>query len=251
MKYITKDEYQLWESTIVNDLYDKKHKKTPLFPTDKEVSYVKQFKYIIFADFNNIKKVIENTDTVTDLPEKIKIKLYHIGKDKLDNVTYGYALDDKVFKHPGLDFGGLTNFWQEPHKKYQTYGNYKLEGDTPLTIIVKDIYNYWKKLMKKERFVGNIKQGLTKWLKSVQKILSEGSMFATIRLYKLETKHRILATQKYIIDRYGEYYIKTYDKDPNKFAKKIISGKNIAVIDKSFMNTNINRNNVVNEYAVY
>ena len=34
MKYVIKDEYQQWENKIIEDLYDKKHKKTNLFPTN-------------------------------------------------------------------------------------------------------------------------------------------------------------------------------------------------------------------------
>jgi len=251
MNYVNKEEYELWEKNISEDLYDKKHKKTKLFPSDNELSYVKQYKYIVFVDFNNIKRKIENKPKLDELPEKQKFKLYHIGYDKLDNVTYGYSSDDKVFKHPGFDFGGLTNFWQIPDKKYKTYGNYKMDSDTPLSSMTNDIYNQWKQLMKKDRFVGNIKLGLNKWLKSVQKIMSKENMNGIIRLIKLEPKHRILATQRYITKKYGNYYIKTYGKDPNKFAKKVNSGKNLTIIDKNFMNTNINRNNVLNEYSVY
>ena len=251
MSYINKEEYENWEKIIVDDLYDKKHKKTDLFPSDNEVSYVKQFKYIVFIDFNNMKKVVENNPDLNELPEKRKIKLYHIGNDKLDYVKHGYYTDDKVFKHAGFDFGGLTNFWQIPNKKYRTYGNYKMDSNTPLSSLTNELYNQWKQLMKKDRFVGNIKVGLNKWLKSVQKIMSDENIEGTIRLIKLEPKHRILATQKYITNRYGYYYIKTYDKDSTKFAKKVKSGSKYAVIDSHFMNTNINRNNILNEYSVY
>jgi hypothetical protein len=41
MSYINKEEYENWEKIIVDDLYDKKHKKTDLFPSDNGVSYVK------------------------------------------------------------------------------------------------------------------------------------------------------------------------------------------------------------------
>ena len=251
MSFINKEEYESWEKGIVDDLYDTKHKKTNLLPSDNELSYVKQFKYILFVDFNNVKKVVENISDVDKLPEKRKIKLYHIGNDKLDYVKHGYYSDDKVFKHAGFDFGGLTNFWQTPNKKYRTYGNYKMESHTPLSSLTNDLYNQWKQLMKKDRFVGNIKLGLNKWLKSVQKIMSDENIGGTIRLIKLEPKHRILATQKYIVNKYGHYYIKTYSKEPLKFAKKVNTGNKYAVIDKNFMNTNINRNNVLNEYSVY
>lgn len=251
MSYFNKEEYENWEKIIIDDLYDKKHKKTDLFPSDNEVSYVKQFKYIVFVDFNNMKNVVENNPDLYELPEKRKIKLYHIGNDKLDYVKHGYYTDDKVFKHAGFDFGGLTNFWQTPNKKYRTYGNYKMDSNTPLSSLTNELYNQWKQLMKKDRFVGNIKVGLNKWLKSVQKIMSDENIEGTIRLIKLEPKHRILATQKYITKRYGHYYIKTYDKDSTKFAKKVKSGSLYAVIDSHFMNTNINRNNILNEYSVY
>ena len=126
-----------------------------------------------------------------------------------------------------------------------------MDSKTPLSSLTTDLYNQWKQLMKKDRFVGNIKVGLNKWLKSVQKIMSDENIKGTIRLIKLEPKHRILATQKYITTKYSHYYIKTYDKDSTKFAKKVKTGSKYAVIDAHFMNTNINRNNILNEYSVY
>ena len=81
--------------------------------------------------------------------------------------------------------------------------------------------------------------------------MSDENIKGTIRLIKLEPKHRILATQKYITNKYGKYYIKTYDKESAKFAKKVNTGTKYSVIDKHFMNTNINRNNILNEYSVY
>ena len=69
MSYINKEEYENWEKIIIDDLYDKKHKKTDLFPSDNEVSYVKQFKYIVFIDFNNMKRVIENNPDLDPLSE--------------------------------------------------------------------------------------------------------------------------------------------------------------------------------------
>ena len=61
----------------------------------------------------------------------------------------------------------------EEGKEGNTYGNYKMESHTPLSSLTNDLYNQWKQLMKKDRFVGNIKVGLNKWLKSVQKIMSD------------------------------------------------------------------------------
>ena len=55
MSYINKEEYENWEKIIVDDLYDKKHKKTT-YSLIMKASYVKQFKYIVFIDFNNMKK---------------------------------------------------------------------------------------------------------------------------------------------------------------------------------------------------
>ena len=97
----------------------------------------------------------------------------------------------------------------------------------------------------------NIYKGIIILLLSVQKIMSDENIEGTIRLIKLEPKHRILATQKYITTKYSHYYIKTYDKDSTKFAKKVKTGSKYAVIDAHFMNTNINRNNILNEYSVY
>ena len=214
MKYVIKDEYQQWENKIIEDLYDKKHKKTNLFPTNDYVSYVKQSKYIIFADFDNmfLKVAKKGTDKNT-YSEKKKIKLYHIGKNKLDLVTSGFSKEDNEYKHPAFDFGGLTNYRQTPHSIEKTHGNFEIFNDTPLSEITKDLYSQWKGLMKKNRFMGGIYDGLKLWLKSVKKLLKDNES-VIIRIVKLPSKHRILARQNYINKKYGKYLIKTYSNDP-------------------------------------
>lgn len=251
MKYVIKDDYEKWENQIIQDLYDKKHKRTELFPTNNSVSYVKQSKYIILADFNNIFLKVSKKDSVIDsYPEKTKIKLFHIGKNKLDLVTSGYAKDDEAYKHPALDFGGLTNYWQKPHKKDKTYGNIEIFKDTPLSSVTKDLYSQWKELMKKNRFVGGINEGLKLWLQSVQKIMKTNDS-VTVRIVKLSPNHRILAKQNFINKKYGKYLIKTYSNDPLKFAKIVNNGNNFVAISEKFVNPNINSNNIHNEYQSY
>ena len=41
-----------------------------------------------------MKNVVENNPDLYELPEKHKIKLYHIGNDKLYYVKQGYYTDD-------------------------------------------------------------------------------------------------------------------------------------------------------------
>ena len=250
MKYVVKDDYEKWESQIIDDYYDKKHKRTELFPTNSSISYVKRSKYIIFADFDMFLKVAKKDSDVKSYPEKKKIKLYHIGKNKLDLVASGYAKDDKVYKHPAFDFGGLTNFWQKPHNTSKTYGNIEIFKNSPLSSVTKKLYSQWKELMKKNRFIGGINEGLKLWLQSIQKLLKDNES-VIIRIVKLPPEHRILVTQNFINKKYGKYLIKTYSNDPLKFAKVVKNGNNFMTIGENFINPNINRNNIINEYETY
>ena len=81
--YITKEEYKEWEKEIISHFYDKKHKKTKLIPVNGKPSYLKQSKYIIVVNFNNIKKEVSKKDVKKGkLPKKEKLIMYHIGDKK-------------------------------------------------------------------------------------------------------------------------------------------------------------------------
>ena len=137
---------------------------------------------------------------------KKKIKLYHIGKNKLDLVTSGFKKITNInIQH--LIYG-LTNYRQTPHSIEKTHGNFEIFNDTPLSEITKDLLKM-ERVDEKNRFMGGIYDGLKLWLKSVKKLLKDNES-VIIRIVKLPSKHRILARQNYINKKYGKYLIKTY-----------------------------------------
>ena len=151
MVYITQEKYDEWEKQIISLFYDKKHKKTDLLPTNGKPSYLKQSKYIIVVDFEDIKKKVSKKNVnKEDLPKKEKITMYHIGNKKSGKVSYGYDKEDDVFKFPALDFGGLTNFKQEFGKTYKMNGSFRIDKDTSLNKLSNELYKKWKILMEKE-----------------------------------------------------------------------------------------------------
>jgi len=252
MVYITKEEYDEWENEIISFFYDKKHKKTDLIPVNGKPSYLKQSKYIIVVNFNNIKKEISKKGVKKEkLPKKEKITMYHIGDKKKGKVSYGFDEEDNVFKYPALDFGGLTNFKQEFGKTYRMNGSFRIDKDTSLKKLSDELYKEWKILMKKNRFYGKIKEGLLKWLESLQLLLKKGNNYALLHFFKLPSRHRIIVTKDDILKATGNYYVRAESSDVGKFAKKSINKKYYTIVQENLINTNINKMNLLNEYSTY
>jgi hypothetical protein len=250
MVYITKEEYDEWENEIISFFYDKKHKKTDLIPVNGKPSYLKQSKYIIVVNFNNIKKEVSKKDVKKEkLPKKEKITMYHIGDKKKGKVSYGFDEEDNVFKYPALDFGGLTNFKQEFGKTYRMSGSFRIDKDTSLKKLSDELHKKWKQLMKKKRFYGGIKEGILKWLQSLLGLLKENN-YALLHFYKLPSRHRIIVTKDDILKATGNYYVRTESSDVKKYASNT-NKEYYTIIQEEFINSNINKMNLLNEYSTY
>ena len=247
---IDKETFKKYEKDIIDKYYDNKKNKTQLIPKNNNPSYLKQDKYIIVVNFNNIKKKVSDKNTnISELPEKTKIKMYHIGEEEMQNVSYGYDKEDNIFKYPALDFGGLTNFKQKVGDKHRFFRNYKLDKNTPLVKLCDDLYNDWKQLMKKNRFYGNIKNKLYLWLINLQDLLKETNDFVFLHFFHLPSKHRIIVTYDDIKNDFGNYYTRVYGGD--SYAKSSTNKKYFTSVEQNFITGNINRLNILNEYSTY
>jgi len=250
MKYISKSEYKDWENEIISRFYNKKHKQTKLIPTNNNPSHLRLNKYILIVDFENIKKIVSNKNvTKNNLPKKEKITMYHIGDKKKQKVSYGYDDEENKFVYPALDFGGLTNLKQDLGKTYRMNGSFQIDKDTSLEKLCNELYQKWKILMDKQKFYGNIKNGLLKWLQSLQLILKKKNISAILHFYKRPPKHRIVYTSQDILKHTGRYYVRIYGG--KHYAKELKNTKYYTTIEKTFITTNINRMNLNNEYQKY
>lgn len=248
---INRETFLNWQDTIINEYYTDKHLKTDLIPNKNNISVLKQSKCIIVLDFDKLSSKVDKGDR-KELPHKHKISLFHIGKMKNDLVSLGWEND--IFSYPGLDFGGLTNYKQTIGEKNEfQYKKYKIEKSTDITKQLNEIYNTWKKYNKKDKFYGNIKVKMNKFLRSSFKYLqsSEYSIM-NICFIKLPEVHRVLVSSEDIKKLTGVYYERIFKGD-NQFAK-ISTGKNLyCAIQKGLptVNTNINKFNLLNEYSTY
>jgi len=249
--YITKEVYKVWEKTILDRYYSDEKKKTPIIPTNGNPSHLKQSKWILFLDINNIfKQASSKKVKVADLPVKEKKSLYNIGTKQLDNVSYGYDSDEDEFKYPALDLGGNTVFRSKLKTSYETKFNFKLTKDTKLRGLSTNIYNEWTKLLGKTKIIGVTSKDIEKWLISVIKMLKEDD-YIILRFFQLPTIHRIIITQSDIRKLTGKYYERIYDLSEEEYAKDSNNKKYYTMVESHFANPNITKQNLLNEYSVY
>ena len=248
---INKQTYELWEQNIINNLYIDDSKKTKLIPTNNNYSIVKRIKTIIFINFINDKRQFYNlviNNSIESLPIKHKIKLHHIGNNKLDGVSSG--LDNNTFYYPATDNGGLTNLKQKLGTKVTIKKiKFKMTDKTNLKITNK-IYSQWLKYSQKSRFKGNIKPKLYKFIKSLKQYLICNYHNCYICFHTLPTEHRIIYTSHDIKKLTGKYYKRVFDKD--YYAEEVKpNNKLFCSITKDFITPNINTINILNEYTTY
>lgn len=248
---INKTDFLEWQKKVIEKYYTDKKYKTALIPTINNPSCLKQSKTIMVIHFDNLVS-FANKSQINKLPEKHKITLFHIGRMKNDFVSIGYKENEMAY--PALDFGGLTNYKQKISKKSELLPKkFKIEKSTDITHQLDDIYNTWKRYNKKEKFYGNIKVKMNKFLRSAFKYLKSSEYTKMyISYHKLPETHRILVSSKDIKTHTGCYYERIFQGN-DKFAKKS-SGKNLytAIQDGlPTINTNINKFNILNEYSTY
>jgi len=246
---IDKDTFLKWQEKIIDEYYTDKHLKTELLPKKNQKAVLKQSKVILVLDFNKLSTDVDKKRK-KELPKKHKISLFHIGKMKEDLVSLGY--EDDTFSYPALDFGGLTNYKQKLGKRNDFLPTYfGLEKSTDITKNLDKIYNSWKKYNKKDRLYGNMKVKMNKFLRSAVMFLDSSNYTKMyVRFIKLPEAHRVLVSSSDIKNLTGNYYERLFKGD-KEFAKTS-SGKDLyCAIQKEFINTNINKYNLLNEYTTY
>ena len=91
------------------------------------------------------------------------------------------------------------------------------------------LYQQWKKLSKKERFYGQIKERLRLFLDSVIKYLNSQNQFqsAIIKFWKLPSIHRVVYTSEDIQNSLDKYYTRVYGQGDHHYAKKTYPRKDL------------------------
>lgn len=171
---------------------------------------------------------------------------------KNDLVSLGW--DNDSFSYPSLDFCRLINYKQKISQKNEFQSKkYKVEKSTDISKQLNEIYNTWKRYNKKDKFYGNIKVKMNKFLRSSFKYLQSSEYTSmNICFIKLPEVHRVLVSSEDIKKLTGKYYERIF-KDDKEFAK-VSSGKKLyCAIQKGLptVNTNINKFNLLNEYSTY
>lgn len=270
MKHIVnKDEYTSWEKSIQEIFYTDKKIKTKLVPTDGNPSVLSHEKVVIMLDFldDNNKRMSELVKTKSkNIPLRQKIKFFHIGYQKLDLITLGYSEELKLFKHPAIDFGGLTNIGQplgeglnkitknelkEASKGKLLKTKFLINQDTKVNKILNDVYEAWKTESKNKYFYGNMKENLKKVLISIVKYLKKTNQSLYLCFYKLTPQHSVLVSYNDIIKAVGAHYKRLFLGDDNKYAMFSNDKSLYSLVKPKYVNGNINLNNIRNEYKPY
>ena len=173
------------------------------------------------------------------------MKLWHIGNQALDGVSYGQ--DDKVFKYPACDLGGLTNVMQmlgdNPPFEKQTYSSTKGNILNPLPSM---LFDAWMQLINKE-LPATFKVDLGKWVKSVtDEFKGEEVKFA---FFRQPHQHRVIATSSDVIQKTGGYYVRVFGGDA--FARES-DGKGVfCCVNETSIVPNYNEFNIRYESSTY
>ena len=215
-------------------------------------------KIIIVFDFINIDNV-ELSKLVTDnkisqLSEKTDIFLYHTANHKLDTVSLGLNKPEKLFTHPAVDLGGLTNLRQMLKTTPELYDKqFEITHKTIITEkLLDDILNCWKNYYGKTKFYGYDNKDLKKVIQSLIKYLHNNTdkyNGVYLKFSKLEDEYRIIATSHDIQAVSGNYYSRIYGKGDDNYAKKIKPNSSLyCAVTNIHVTPNINRQNILNEY---
>ena len=157
-KCVHENTYRKWEEKL-RKLYS-----GCLLPRPGRPVLMHQNKVIVAVDFLNSSGVAMHSRVAnggggnSDLPLKHTIMMYHIGREKMDGVRLGRELREgqNVFKHPALDFGGLTNAIQKVGQRLDfcddTERPIQLNARSNAHKICQSMYTRWLKYSNKSRF---------------------------------------------------------------------------------------------------
>ena len=287
---INKDKYSKWESGIISKFYTSQsskskgkhhtlhlssktqHKRTKknttdmldLLPTDNHPKQLHKNKIAIGIDFvtndnNELSKLIQKGNISTSTPEKHTISLFHIGNNKLDDVSFGWKkLDNGAieFAHPAFDLAGLTNYKQLEKTKAtwlpKKFTIHKNLSKVDMTGLLSNIHAQWLAYSNKHTFYKYSSNKIQKILQSIINYLHTNPNYKEAHLcfIKFPTEYRVITTANDIFTSTGKYYKRTYGKGDDQFAEEIKPNKNLycGITDK-YITPNLNKFNILNEYT--
>jgi hypothetical protein len=238
-------EWNVYEKVIIKNMYSEKITVTPILPKDGHPSVLVHRK--VMCVFLPDPKVPERVFRKSKLgvPQKSSIPMFHLGKRQPDYVSYGHDLLKTVFVYPATDVGGLTNYRQPIGEK----PDFALHDHIGLSLT--DTYSTWLRLSGKRMFIGSgIRASFAKWLTSCKEI-SPGGM---INFVRLPDQHRIVSTASDVNAVTGKpYHVRIFGGGDRLYAKPAspADGLIYSAITNSYVNTNINLKNILNEYLTY
>jgi len=256
---ISKDEWVVYEKDIIERFYHEKPIVTPIIPSTGKPSTLIMSKVVVVLVLDP--QIPIKIGKGMDLPDARKLELFNIGKKKIGNEsTYGFkpAEGDKgVFHHPATDTGGPTAYRQPLGKKQEFLLKKHIDIGSNLESR-KPIYETWLKLSNKKQFEGGIWPLFNRWLVSCQRVAKKEGTVARINFVRLPDMHRIVVSRDDIEREMGVYYLKVYgskaEGGPMAVPAPPISEsaeKLFTAVTEKYVNTDIRRRNLVNEYASY
>jgi hypothetical protein len=292
---INKDKYSEWESKIISKFYTsqlklkgnqhtlhyasktqskltKKNTNDMLdLPTDKHPKQLYKNKIAIVIDFvsndnNELSKLIQKgninisiNSSSKILPEKHSIPLFHIGNNKLDDVSFGWKkIDNGIieFAHPSFDLAGLTNYKQLEKTKApllpKKFTFNKNLSKVDMTELLSNIHKQWLAYSNKRAFYKYSSNKIQKILQSIINYLHTNPNYKEVKLcfIKFPIEYRVITTSNDIFSSTGKYYKRTYGKGDDQFAEEIKPNKNLycGITDK-YVTPNLNKFNILNEYT--
>jgi len=253
MQKVSTADYKKWEREVIDTFYTTEQKMTALFPEYGCPSVVKKEKVIavVLAGSGWMVSKVADSETI-ELPERTDISLFHIGKQKVDGVGYGYSGTKKEFVHPGVDVGGLTNY-RQPHGKPADFVpdvKVVVSPECDSVVVGNQLYDTWNRLAPKA-LPEELKQSLAEVVKTIKAV--HGEQGAELRFWQPPPEHRVLVTSQEVKERTGRYYVRLFGKDASKGAHAIESdGADLfAGVSKTSITPNINANNIGMEYQTY
>ena len=125
---------------------------------------------------------VKECQQVGQLRTKHKIKLFHLGNKRVEEVSYGYDTKRKQFLYPAFDYGGLTNLPQIPGTEVAFASNDMLEVSCGQATydVAETLFNAWNNLVRH-----NLPNERTNFENVVKCIVDAFPDGAVLRFFKL------------------------------------------------------------------
>merc|ERR1712150_101000 len=181
------------------------------------------------------------------LPSKIDINLYHVGKGRTDGVGYGFNEGKQEMVYPAIDVGGLTNCRQKLGGKVPDFESEEVRvsaSDQPQDA-ANQLFLSWNAVAPK-KLPDRLKNEFTQVVESIQKAFPEG---VVLRFLRLPVEHRVLVASQDVMDKTGNYYVRLFGQEAH--AEESDGNDLFAGVSENYITPNINLSNIELEYTAY